>query len=360
MSDNPVRVAIVGCGAVSQILYAPALQSLEEAGEAKVAALVDPAAAQRDELRRSFPHALTYADFTQCPLDEHGLVIVASPPKLHEAHSVHALRQGVPVLCEKPMASSSAEAEAMLGAARQSGVPLAVGHFRRFFPASEMLKEIFARRPFGPLRHFSIQEGGKFAWGVASPALFKREFTPGGVLYDSGVHVVDLLLWWLGEPAEFSYQDDAMGGIEANCLLEMSYAGGVRGTIRLSRDWPTRNRYLFVFENGAVTYEVGQANRLSLSVEGLPFALGGDLLRPAARDGIVGLPTRTASQSFTEQLRNVLAAVRGRQPLRVPGEEGIRSLRFIEDCYRRRTLMEMPWLTGEERLAAEGLSLGGL
>jgi predicted dehydrogenase len=358
IEDDLVQVIVVGCGAVSQILYAPALQVLERSGEVKVLGLVDPAERQRAELQKSFPNASAYANLASCPLNADSLVVIASPPNLHAEQSVFALRQGAAVLCEKPMATSSAEAELMLEASRESERVLAVGLYRRFFPAFEALNDIFEQKPFGNLQNFSIQEGGKFAWGVASDSLFRRESAIGGVFFDAGIHVVDLLLWWFGEPTAFTYRDDAMGGIEANCQLEIAYPGGVHGTVRLSRDWDTRNRYLFSFERGEVIFKVGQANRLRVSVEGVPFIFNGELMRVSSgqNGGAVEIPTRTNSQSFTEQLRNVVAAIKGQQLLRVPGEEGIRSLRFIENCYNRRTLMEMPWLIDEERRAAEILA----
>ena len=356
--NETVQVVLVGCGAVSQFLHAPALLTLERAGMVRVSGLVDPLSHPRDELRESFPNASPYPDLTSCPLGPDTLVIVASPPRWHAEQSVFALSKGAAVLCEKPMAASSAEAELMLKAAAESGTVLAVGLYRRFLPAAEAVKEFVEKGPLGSLIDFKIQEGGKFAWGAASDSYFQREQTPGGVSYDIGVHVFDLLLWWLGNPDSFTYQDDAMGGIEANSRLDLSYPHGVRGSVRLSRDWDTQNRYLFTFEKGVVAYGTHQANRLELLIDGIPFVIGGELATPSTRhsNGLAKYPARTNSQSFIEQLRNVIAAVRGQEPLRVPGTEGIRSLRFLEDCYRSRTLIEMPWLTNEERRTAEHLA----
>lgn len=355
---KPIEVAVVGCGAVSQMLYVPALRVLERVGEIQVTGLVDPAAPQRAEMVAHFPLATAYDALADYPVAPGTLVIIASPPRFHAEQSIEALRRGAAVLCEKPMAASVADAERMLQTARETKGLLAVGIFRRFFPAFEALKSIFERLPFGDLRRFSIQEGGKFGWGATSDSFFRRDMTMGGVFYDIGVYVVDQMLWWLGEPLSFVYEDDAMGGVEANCLLEVTYPKGISGTVRLSRDWQTRNRYEFVFDHARVSFHGGHANHLQVSFEGVPFALDGELTQlaesPSGRS--VELPTRTNAQSFTEQLRNVIAAMRGEQALRVPGEEGIRSLRFIADCYAQRTLMDMPWLTVDERRSAERLS----
>jgi predicted dehydrogenase len=357
VKTNPVQVIIVGCGAVTQFLYSPALQALEQAGMAKVSGLIDPQEQQLAELQKSFPHAQSFSDLAGCQLDSNVLVIIASPPTLHAKQSIFALQRGAAVLCEKPMASSSAEAELMLQASRDSGALLAIGFSRRFFPAAEAIKSILEKKPLGRLRSFTVQEGRKFEWAAASDSYFKRHLTPGGALYDTGVHLIDLLLWWLGEPTAISYQDDAMGGIEVNCQIEVVYPGGERGSVRLSRDWETQNRYIFYFERGTVTHQVGEANHLSVSVDG-PLVLSGELKMIAAQShGRFGEhATRTTQQCFIEQLRNVIAAMENHQPLRVPGQEGIRSLRFIEHCYANRMLMDMPWLTAEERNAAKFLS----
>jgi predicted dehydrogenase len=357
---QPVRVVVVGCGAVSQNIHVPVLQVLARSGEVRVVGLVDPAVPQRDLMATSFPEAAAYDDLAACPLDGQTLVIVASPPRFHAPQSIDALRRGAAVLCEKPMAVSVADAEAMLAAARETRGLLAVGIFRRFFPAFEALKAVFDRRPLGELRGFAIQEGGKFGWGAASDSFFRRDMTMGGVFYDVGVYVVDLLLWLMGEPLDFVYEDDAMGGVEANCRLELTYPRGVRGTVRLSRDWQTRNRYDFHFERGTVTWRAGHGNRLHLTLDGVPFALDGELAALAAGPGATALesPTPVGVQSFTVQMRNVLAAMRGEEPLRVPGEQGVRSLRFIATCYENRRLIEMPWLTAGERASAEALAGG--
>jgi len=93
------RVAIVGCGAVVQLYYVPALLALEAAGRVEVTALFDPDAAMRGRVRRSFPGARELQDFgdlLQAPAD---LVVLASPPARHAAQGVELLRRGRGVLC---------------------------------------------------------------------------------------------------------------------------------------------------------------------------------------------------------------------------------------------------------------------
>ncbi len=147
----------------------------------------------------------------------------------------------------------------------------------KLLSGDEALKGLLEKRPLGALRRFTIEEGGKFGWQAASDSFFRKSVTPGGVLLDIGVHVLDLLLWWLDEPATLRYKDDAMGGQEANCRLELNYADGVQGEVRLSRDWPTRDGYTFFFERGIVRYHVNDANRLEITADGMPAPLDGRL-----------------------------------------------------------------------------------
>ncbi|MBI3881255.1 MAG: hypothetical protein HY301_14470, partial [Verrucomicrobia bacterium] len=67
-------------------------------------------------------------------------------------------------------------------------------------------------------------------------------------------------------------------------------------------------------------------------------------------------PAATYHQSFVHQLLNLAAAARGKETLRVPGEEGLQSLRLIEQCYRSRKLMPMPWLSEAELKSARELA----
>ncbi|MCX6966183.1 MAG: Gfo/Idh/MocA family oxidoreductase [Verrucomicrobia bacterium] len=361
MGNDLISVVLVGCGAVSRFFYAPSLAALEAGSLLKVEALVDPAPHHIEPLSALFPHAAKAASLEELPLAGR-LVVIASPPKFHAKATIYALEKGATVLCEKPMASTVAEAETMVAAAQASGSLLAVGLYKRFFPACEALKGLLEKAPLGRLQRFTIEEGGKFGWQAASDSFFRKSVTPGGILLDIGVHVLDLLLWWLDEPETVRYEDDAMGGQEANCRIDLTYRGGARGEVRLSRDWQTRNEYTFYFERGVVRYKVNEANHLEIKADGMPTLLGGSLhaAAPTADPLRFGGVARSNPQSFIQQICNVAAAMRGREPLRIPGEEGVRSLRLIEQCYSGRQLMPQPWLTPREAEAACRVSKGGV
>jgi predicted dehydrogenase len=328
------------------LFYAPALRTLEAAGVLRVVTLVDPSASALARLHAAFPaaQAVTALEGSGAPRDS--LAIIASPPRWHADHTVAAVARGWHVLCEKPIAADSADAARMIDSADAAGRLLAIGHYKRFFPSSLTLKTLCAPGgALGALRGFSIAEGGPFDWPAASPSFFRRAETPGGVLLDIGVHVFDLLLWWLGAPDDFSYADDAMGGLEANARVNLRF-GAVTGTVLLSRDWATPQRYEFVFERGRVGWTVNDANGLDLALDGAAWALQGTL-RDAGH-----APAATNAQSFIAQLRHVAGAITHRTPLLVDGREGVRALHLIEACYARRRLLDQPWFTPDETAAA--------
>lgn len=341
---NSVPIALIGCGAVAKLFYTPALHELIRLGEASVAAVCDPSEQARAALAAEFPGARAVASVGEAFAGAR-LAIVASPPRWHREQAETAFAAGLDVLCEKPLAASAADAEAMCEAARRAGRRLAAGHYKRFFAAHEWIKAAAAgTSALGALRRIEIAEGGKFTWPAASASFFRRSETPGGVLLDLGVHWIDLLRWWLGEPAHFSYEDDAMGGLEANVVLRAQWAGGTEARVRLSRDWWTENAVRLEFERGEARLVVNDANHLALTISGLPGVLATEL-----RGGA------TNPQAFILQLRDAVGAVRDGHEPAVCGEEGAAALRWVEACYARRSRMRLPWLGDEEREAMAAL-----
>ena len=341
----PARVVLIGCGAVVRLFYAPALAELQRCGIVQVSALVDPSADSRHALAKAFPRAELCESLEAAFVSGGTLAIVASPPKFHCQHTTTALEAGLDVLCEKPMASSVQDCETMIESARRLGRILAVGHYKRFFPVHRAIKHFILNKPFGALESVTIAEGGKFAWPAVSDSFFRKDQTPGGVLLDIGVHVLDLLIWWLDEPTEFSYSDDVLDGLEANALLNASFAHGITATVQLSRDWETSNTYAFRFRRAMVHVRVNRANQAEITFNGLPMTFAADLREEVNADfPSPTLPLDTNPQAFASQLVDVVTSIReGRAPF-VAGAEGVRAIRWIEQCYRRREPLRTPWI----------------
>lgn len=352
-----LKVGLVGCGAVTQRYYAPALQVLEAEGLVRVAALLDPDAGSMAALRAVFPAAAPAGDLDAFADRRIDLAIVASPPRYHAEQTIRLLRDGISVLCEKPMATTVAEGEAMVATAAASRGLLGVGLVRRFLPAAQAIRDLLAQGALGDLQSFTCFEGGPFRWPVHSPAYFNRAVSGGGVFADIGVHLLDLLGWWLGPPTSVAYADDAMGGVEANCLIRLVY-DGFEGTARLSRDWARPNRYVFEGSRGWLSWEVNEADRLQMGYHDARHGFDLQLREQSRRSGSPALG-RTAApfqQAFVDQLRNVVHAVRGTEALVVPGEAALPGLRLIASCYRNRTLLPMPWLSDAEYTRAQQLN----
>ncbi|HEV2853582.1 MAG TPA: Gfo/Idh/MocA family oxidoreductase [Thermoanaerobaculia bacterium] len=331
--DPKLRLAVVGCGAVATIHHLPAI-AVSEQVEATV--LVDADAGRARSLAERFGVSEVATDFKDLP-GKVDAAIVALPNSLHAPVSIELLRRGVHVLVEKPMAMNVRECDEMISAAGEGRAILAVGLDFRFFDSSLLVRNLLKDGLLGEIRRFEMHQGVIPRWPFATDFLLKKEMAGGGVLADFGVHVLDLLLWWLGDWKDVEYRDDAMGGIESDCEMRLTMRSGLSGTVEISR---TRNlANACVFEGTRATLEVGVWDpdpEIRLSIADREVSLSGR----ARREGGSGLDF---TDVFVRQIDDFAGAVReGREPF-VPGREGRRSLELIEACYARRKLLELPW-----------------
>ena len=120
------------------------------------------------------------------------LVSICTPPFTHRELAVHALSRGVHVLCEKPMASSLQECDAMLGAQHAGGAMLSIVAQNRFRTALWNLKRLLSQGAIGRLLHTQVNS---YWWRGT------WEHEGGGCTLNHAVHHIDLLIWLTGMPA---------------------------------------------------------------------------------------------------------------------------------------------------------------
>ncbi|MFP5284430.1 MAG: Gfo/Idh/MocA family protein, partial [Thermoanaerobaculia bacterium] len=325
-----VRLAVLGCGAVAQIHHLPAISA---SGQAEAAVVVDADAARARSVAERFGVPDSATDWREA-LDRIDAAVIALPNSLHAPVAVDLLRRGVPVLVEKPMALSVAECDQMIAAAEAGGATLAVGLDFRFFDSTHWVKDFLAGGILGELRGFDLRQGVIPRWPFATDFLLRKETAGGGVLADFGVHVLDLLLVWLGEWEAIDYRDDAEGGIESDCELLLRMRSGLEGSVEISRTRNLRNTCVFEGERGSLEVGIWDPDPT------ITLRFGG---RETSLEGRAGSSRLTFQDVFVRQIDDFAAAVReGREPF-VPGREGRRSLELIEACYAARQPLELPW-----------------
>ncbi|MDX6515573.1 MAG: hypothetical protein QOH73_1239 [Gaiellaceae bacterium] len=327
------RVAVVGCGAVSELCHLPAL--LPRIGRDGIW-LVDPSTERRDALAKRFGRARqTFGSVAEVG-DGVGAAIVAVPNDLHASVATELLAAGVHVLCEKPLATSLADAEALV-ARRPDGVVLAVAHVRRFFPAARFLQELLRTEHLGKPLRFDLEEGSPHGWSSASAYWLDRRRAGGGVLMDIGSHVLDLVRFWLGALEVEGYADDAHGGVEANCRVALR-AGGVPGSVELSRTRTLRGTIRLECERGII--EAATAHSAEIRIEPSGGSARSVLVEPDSTGADGGYRF-----AFGAQLDDFLRAVHGAGEPEVRGEDALPVVAAIERCYGVREPLPEPWVT---------------
>lgn len=199
-----LRVAIVGTGNISH----NHIQGYQAMGaRCQIVALVDiyPEKAEEKKTRYGLHHARVYSSHQQMLESESELDIVdvCTPPYVHAEISIDALNAGKHVLCEKPMAASLEECDAMIAAEKASGKTLSIIAQNRFTDAFWRLKAAVDSGLAGKICHAQVDS---FWWrGHCYYDLWWRgtwEKEGGGCTLNHAVHHIDAIQWMLGFPTE--------------------------------------------------------------------------------------------------------------------------------------------------------------
>lgn len=148
-----MEIGIIGAGWWAAQTYIPLLQAHRDVTDI---AVCRPDEAGLDSIRKSLGVAHTFTD-ASAMLSERPLAgaIVASPHVLHAEHAGLCIARGLPVLVEKPMTTTSADASALVSAAVKAGVPLVVGYGWNFRPIAAAARRLVAEGRIGELLHAS-------------------------------------------------------------------------------------------------------------------------------------------------------------------------------------------------------------
>lgn len=241
-----VRIGIIGCGKISQVRHIP---EYEANPSAQVVGLFDVNAERAHGLAEV--HGCHAYDSLEELLANPDIdaVSVCTSNATHAESSIAALRAGKHVLCEKPMATSIEECEAMVEAACEADLKLMIDQNQRFARAHIRAKELLDAGRIGDILTFrtTFGHGGPETWSV-DPGIASWFFDPKraamGAMADLGVHKTDLIQWLIGQrvvtaAAKVATLDkrDAAGnlvGVDDNALCIYTMDGGAMGTMTAS------------------------------------------------------------------------------------------------------------------------------
>jgi len=239
-----MRVGMIGCGMIAQILHVPDYAFVPEA---EIAALCDIVPQKAHALAKKWaPDAAVYKDYKKMLREAHlDAVTVALPNNLHCQVTVDALKAGCHVNVEKPMAASSAEAQRMVDAAKKAGKLLNVNQCQRLYPAIIKAKEVITSGLMGRILHVTAMFGhrGPEHWSPTGKWFFKKKQARFGAMADLGVHVADKVRYLTGkEVAEIGAFAERLekkhSDVEDNFVSCLKFDDGTVGT--LSSSWTVK------------------------------------------------------------------------------------------------------------------------
>ena len=307
-----IGVGIVGCGGMGAALA----NGLKELDAAEVVACFDEAPGKARELAEK-TESRACATYDELLADEAiQAVAVASPQFAHAECTIQAAAAGKHVFCEKPMAPTLGECDAMIAACRQAGVKLMIGQVCRYHGVHAKVQELVASGEYGkPICMIVRRLGGSWGGAYDQHWRLKRELS-GGNLMEIHAHEIDFMRFVCGDVAKVY----AAGGVFVDkrldypdlALVTMHFANGAKGLLH----------------TGQVSAIGGYGGRVDCEGGSLYFpamwgAEGGIRMCKTGEEATF-LPTSEipVETPVTHELRAFLEAVIGDTPAPIPGEEG--------------------------------------
>jgi len=258
-------------------------------------------------------------------------VVVCTPPYLHAQTCIAAMESGKHVLCEKPLARTLQEAEAMVKAAKANRVKLKCGFNHRYHPGVQKARELLDQGRIGEPSFIRCRYGIGGRLGYEKEWRANPEMVGGGQLMEQGIHAVDLSRWFLGEfrevaafTANYFWKTEPL---EDNAFILLRTEDGKIASIHSSL---TQWKNLFSFEIfGSDGYIVVEGLGGSYSTERLVSGRR-EFQKPFAEEVI---EFRGEDRSWYEEWNEFVACIEEDREPSGSGYDGLVAMRLVNAAY---------------------------
>lgn len=334
-----INVAIIGTGGIAKAHLEGFLAFPERC---HVLALIDPYPEKAQKLAQSFHlDVAVYEDFHKILEDPQiHLVSICTPPYTHAEIAVACLNHGKHVICEKPMASSLEECDAINAAFQRNEGVLSIIAQNRFFTPVMKLKQTLESGMAGKVLHTQVNS---FWWrGHSYYDLWWRgtwEKEGGGCTLNHAVHHIDMLQWMIGMPSEvravMSNTAHDNSEVEDLSIAILKYSNGSLAQVTSSLVHHGEEQQITIQGEKA---SLGYPWKVHTSVaKENGFGLPNPDLEKAIEQTYHELPS-LEQEGHTGQIDNVLAAIeQGKKPL-IGGDSGRNTLELIMAIYKSASL----------------------
>ncbi|MFE6098439.1 Gfo/Idh/MocA family oxidoreductase [Streptomyces laurentii] len=347
--SSPLRVGLVGYGLAGSVFHAPLIAASPDLVLDTVSTGNPERAAQA---RAAHPgvRVAGSADEVLARAGELDLIVVASPNKTHVPVAAAALEAGLPVVVDKPLAATAAEARALAALAEDRGLLLSVFQNRRWDNDFLTLRALIAEGALGEVQRF---ESRFERWRPQPKGGWRESGDPaeiGGLLYDLGSHVVDQALVLFGPVVRvYAESDVRRPGAEADddTFLALTHANGVRSHLWVSATTAQLGPRFRVLGQEAGFVKYGLDPQEAALREGHRPGAGGDRAWGVEPEGLWGrigsgespltgggTPVRTLPGDYPAFYAAVTAALRGTGPNPVPAGQAAAALDVLEAARR--------------------------
>lgn len=317
-------VALVGLGYYSTDLLAPALQQTKNCYLAGIVTGT-PAKAEAWQKKYNIPekNIYNYQNFDQIANNpDIDVVYVVLPPSMHREYVVRAANAGKHAWCEKPMAMTVQECQAMIDACRKNKKTLAIGYRLQHEPNTQEYRRIVNKKLLGNVQKVSCAAGYRES---RTDHWKQKKEMGGGVLYDMGVYSIQGARMGAGmEPiavvsakTSTTRPEIYKNGLDETTIATLEFPGGVLADIKTS--FGENINYLNI---------ACQKGEIKIApYQGYAGVKGSSPLGEI--NHLYEVPWQQAKQMDDDAL-----AIMQNKPLLVPGEEGLRDIRVVEAIYK--------------------------
>jgi predicted dehydrogenase len=189
-----MRLGFLGVGWIGR----NRLEAVARSGIAEIVGIADPSRADAEAARSAAPRARLYARYEDLLREHLDGVVIATPSAMHAGQALLALERGLAVFCQKPLGRTAAETRRVVTAARAADRLLGVDLSYRALEGVRRMAEFCRSGRLG--RVFTADLVFHNAYGPDKDWFYDRRRSGGGCVMDLGIHLVDLALWFFGDP----------------------------------------------------------------------------------------------------------------------------------------------------------------